>query len=71
MFSVDVECPFAALGDFLAWHPNIGQWHVIPDYHLQNLGILGDPPWYLLALLAKIHLAHSIQHLSVQFEEEI
>ncbi|KAG2124760.1 hypothetical protein BD769DRAFT_1669255 [Suillus cothurnatus] len=89
MFSIDVECPCAALGDFLARHPNIGQvWimpghtpslipnvsshqqHVIPDYHLQNLGVLGGPPWYLLALLAKVHPAHSIQHLSMRFEED-
>ncbi|KAG2757202.1 hypothetical protein P692DRAFT_20867784 [Suillus brevipes Sb2] len=89
MFSVDVECPPAALGDFLARHPNIGQvWimpghtpslvtndsshqrHVTPDYRLQNLGVLGGPPWYLLALLAKVHPAHSIRHLSVRFEED-
>ncbi|KAG2137105.1 uncharacterized protein EDB93DRAFT_1106656 [Suillus bovinus] len=87
MFSIDIECPPAALGDFLAWHLTIGQvWitpghtptlvtndssqHVIPDYRLQNLGVLEGPPWYLLALLAKVHPAHSIRHLSMRFEED-
>ncbi|KAG1843216.1 hypothetical protein C8R48DRAFT_780736 [Suillus tomentosus] len=89
MLSVDVECPPAALGDFLARHPNIGQvWILpgytptppandsshqlrgIPDHHLQNLGVLGGSPGYLLALLAKVHPAHSIQHLSVRFEDD-
>ncbi|KAG1734423.1 uncharacterized protein EDB91DRAFT_1084080 [Suillus paluster] len=34
------------------------------------LGVLGGPPWYLLALLEKVHPAHSIRHLSVRFEED-
>ncbi|KAG2108738.1 uncharacterized protein F5147DRAFT_652726 [Suillus discolor] len=32
MFSIDVECPPAALGDFLAWHLNIGQVWIMPGH---------------------------------------
>ncbi|KAG2096018.1 hypothetical protein BD769DRAFT_1678157 [Suillus cothurnatus] len=83
--SVDIECPTAALVEFLPRHDIHQLWlygqcvdaphHLMqktdtPRIPLHNLRVLAGPLWYLASLLQKVRVPLRIQTLELYLDEE-